>query len=90
MSVDYTRTGPVSWHVNSARVDNNCAPFYGHFQLASPYFNYSNGDSPSSTGFTVPINQDWGGTGLYVCGTGWFKVTPTFWAENGYACVGFS
>ncbi|WP_285500908.1 hypothetical protein [Actinokineospora sp. NBRC 105648] len=73
--------------MTSASVDNNCTPFYGHFQLAGPTFNTSNQDSPSSTGFTVTLNQNWGGTAPSVCGTAWFKVTPSYWADYGYVCV---
>ncbi|WP_147460019.1 hypothetical protein [Actinokineospora cianjurensis] len=88
VSVDYTRTGPVSWYVNSATVGNNCSPFYGHFQLYGPTFNSTNQDAPAAVGFTVTLNQNWGSnTTPSVCGIAWHKITPTYWADYGYVCV---
>ncbi|WP_253891117.1 hypothetical protein [Actinokineospora diospyrosa] len=87
VSVDYTRTGPTSWNVASASVANNCGPFYGHFQLKGPTFDFSNPDSQSAVGFTAPLNQTWYGAAPYVCGTAWFKVTPSYWTDYGFVCV---
>ncbi|MBM7771170.1 hypothetical protein JOD54_001374 [Actinokineospora baliensis] len=87
VSVDYTRTGPSTWNVVSATVANNCGSFYGHFQLTGPTFNLSNPDAPTAVGFYVPLNQTWTGSAPNVCGTAWFKVTPSYWTDYGFACV---
>ncbi|GAA3062165.1 hypothetical protein LV79_004022 [Actinokineospora globicatena] len=88
VAVEYTRTSPVSWHVDWASVANNCSPFYGYFQLSGLTFDRRSQDSQSASGFTLTLNQDWGAmTTPQVCGIAWLKITPSYWAENGYVCV---